>query len=79
MNYSFFNDFIVTVARKASHTTVVTATITMIYVLDMAQLVIDWQLAKFIFVDDGETRKDKYFTIASVPVWESNARGICKC
>ena len=62
MNCSFFNDLIVIVTRKVSQARVLTATITMLYLLNMAQLAIEWQLLNSSFVDSGETRETIFIT-----------------
>ena len=55
MNSIFFNDLMVIVTRKGSQATIVTATITMLYLLSIAQLAIAWQQLQSNFVDSGET------------------------
>ena len=57
MNCGFFNDLIIIATRKASQARVVTATITMLYLLTVAQLAIQWQLLQLSFVDSGETHE----------------------
>ena len=52
----FYNDLIVIVTKKASQARVVTATITMLYLLSIAQLAIQWQVIQSGLVD-GETRE----------------------
>ena len=70
-------DLIVIVTRKASQATVVTATITMIYLLNVAQLAIQWQLLQSSFVDSGETRKTIFITTFFNPVWATLASQCC--
>jgi len=77
MNSSLLNDLIVIVTRKASHATVVTATITMIYVLNVAQLAIQWQLLQSSFVDNGETRETIFITTFLNPAWATLASQCC--
>ena len=65
----FFNDLIIIVTRKASQARVVTATITMLYLLSIAQLAIQWQVSQSIFVDNGETRETIFIKTFFGPVW----------
>ena len=65
----FFNDLIIIVTKKGSQTTVVTATITMLYLLSIAQLAILWQLLKWGFVDSGETRETIFVATYFTPAW----------
>ena len=67
MDCSFFNDLIIVVTRKTSHARVVTATITMLYLLSITQLAIQWQLLKLSFVDSGETRETIFITTTFSP------------
>ena len=73
----FFNDLIVIVTRNASQATVVTATITMLYLLNMAQLAIQWQLLQSSFVDNGETRGEIFITTFFNPAWATLASQAC--
>ena len=72
------NDLIVIIVkRKASQAAVVTATITMLYLLNMVQLAIQWQLLKSSFVDNGETRKKIFITTYLNPAWATLASQAC--
>ena len=74
---SFFkNDLAVVVTRKASQATIVTATITLLYLLSMAQLAIVWQELQSSFVDSGETRETIFITTFFSPVWAGLASNI---
>ena len=57
--------------RKGSQATVVTATITMLYLLSIAQLAVAWQQLQLNFVDsvNGETRETIYTAIFEAPGW----------
>ena len=57
LNCSFLMILIIIVTRKTAQTRVVTATITALYLLNMAQLALAWQLSQSIYVDNGETRE----------------------
>ena len=63
--------------RKASQARVVTTTITMLYLLSIAQLAIQWQLLQSSFVDNGETRKTIFLTTFFNPVWATLASVGC--
>ena len=63
--------------KKASQATVVTATITMLYLFNMAQLAIQWQLLQSRFVDSGETRKTIFITTYFNPEWATLASQGC--
>jgi len=76
INWSFFNDLIIVVTRKTSHTRVVTATITMIYLLNTGQLALEWRLLQSAFVDSGETRNTIYIASRSSD-WVGFASQIC--
>ena len=65
----FFNDLIVIVTRKGSQARVVTATITMLYVLSMAQLAIVWQQLQWSFVDSGVTRETIFIASFVGQIW----------
>ena len=77
VNCSFFTDLIVIVTRKAFKATVVIATITMLYLLNMVQLAIQWQLLQLSFVDSGETRKTIFLTTFFNPAWATLASQGC--
>ena len=77
MNCTFFNDLTVIVTRKASQARIVTATITMLYILNMAQLAIQWQLLQSSFVDSGETRETIFLTTFFNPAWATLASQGC--
>ena len=65
----FLNDLIIVVTRKGSQARVVTATITMLYLLSIAQLAIAWQQLQLSFVDSGETRETIYTATFNTPAW----------
>ena len=65
------------VIRKASQARVVIATITMLYVFNMVQLAIQWQLLKSSFVDSGDTRKTIFITTFHNPTWAVLASQAC--
>ena len=73
----FFYDLIIIVTRKGSQATVVTATITMLYLLSITQLAIAWQLLQSSFVDNGETRETIFITTFNNPVWVIPASVAC--
>jgi len=74
---AFFVDSIVIVTRKASQATVVIATITVIYLLNIAQLAIQWQLLQSSFLDNGETREKIFITTFLNPAWATLASQGC--
>ena len=76
-NFHFFNDLIIIVTRKGSHARIVTATITMLYLLSIAQLAIAWQLSQSSFVDSGETREAIFIATLDSPVWTTLAADGC--
>ena len=55
--------------RRGSQARVVTATITMLYFLSMAQLAIWWQLLQSSDVESGETRETIYIANCFTPAW----------
>ena len=55
--------------RKTSQTRVVTATITVLYLLNIAQLAVTWQASQSIYVDNGETRKTIFNATLVPPAW----------
>ena len=71
----FYDDLIVIVTKKASQARVVTATITMLYLLSIAQLAIQWHLFQWTFVDNAETR-ETIFIATYDPGWSLLA---CQC
>ena len=73
----FFNDLTVIVTRKGSQARVVTATITMLYLLSIAQLPIQWQVLQWGFVDNGETRETIFMASANTPPWVELASNGC--
>ena len=73
----FFYDLIIIVTRKGSQATVVTATITMLYLINMAQPAIQWQLLQSSFVDSGETQETIFITNYFNPPWAQLAMGSC--
>ena len=77
MNCSFFNDITAIVTRKASQATVVTATITMLYLLNVAQQAIQWQQLQSSFVDSGETRETIFVATYFNPAWSILASQGC--
>ena len=77
MDCSFFNDLIIVVTRKTSHARVVTATITMLYFLSMAQLAIWWQLLQSSDVESGETRETIFIASFNTPAWAELASYGC--
>jgi hypothetical protein len=64
------------VTRKTSQTRIVTATITMLYLLNMAQLAIQWRLLQLNFVDNGETR-ERIFVENFASAWAALASQSC--
>ena len=70
----FFNDLIVIVTRKAR---VVTATLTMLYLLSLAQLAIWWQELQWSFVDNGEARETIFIATWYNPTWVPLASDSC--
>ena len=60
---------IVIVTRKTSQTRVVTATITVLYLLNIAQLAMTWQVSQLIYVDSGETRETIFNATFFPPAW----------
>jgi len=72
----FCNDLIIIVTRKTSQTRVVTATITMLYLINTGQLAIQWLLLKITFVDSGETRKTIFIATFFSPDWVALATTI---
>ena len=81
MNCGFFNDLIIIATRKASQARVelVTATITMLYLLTVAQLAIQWQLLQLSFVDSGETHETIFINniFTGSLAWVTLALGSC--
>ena len=74
----FFNDLIGIVTRKGSQAIVVTATITMLYLLSITQLAIQWQVLQWSFVDNGETRETIFIAnYYSIPAWAQLASAVC--
>ena len=74
----FQNDFIVKVTRKGSQTRVVTGTITMLYLLSIAQLAMEWQKLQWSLVDSGETRETIFIaTYYLTPTWAQFASAGC--
>ena len=74
----FFNDLTVIVTRKGSQARVVTATITMLYLLSIAQLAIQWQVLQWGFVDNGKTRETIFMASANTtPLWAKLASNGC--
>ena len=75
------SDLTVIVTRKASRARVVTATITMLYLLSISQLAIEWQMLQWNFVDSGETRETMFITTYSTgcpaPAWVKLASNCC--
>ena len=65
----FFYDLIIVTRKPGSQAKVVTATITMLYLLSIAQLAIGWQLLQSSFLDSGETRETIFITAFYKPVW----------
>ena len=65
------------VTMKASQATFVTATITMLYLLSIAQLAIEWQLLQSSFVDGGETRESIFIATFFNPAWTHLAGEVC--
>ena len=63
--------------RKGSQATIVTATITMLYVLSTAQLAIQWQQLQSNFVDSGETRETIFIASFNTPAWAELASYGC--
>ena len=61
--------------RKGSQARVVIATITMLYLLSMAQLAIEWHLLQWSLVDNGETRQSIYLTTFLSPTWAEFTSG----
>jgi len=49
----------------------------MLYLLNIAQLAIQWQLLQSSFVDNGETRKTIFITTFFNPVWATLASQSC--
>ena len=77
MNCSFFYDLITIVTRKGSQARVVTATITMLYLLSIAQLAIQWQVIQSGLVD-GETREAIFnAAVFNNPAWTHLAGEVC--
>ena len=54
-----------------------TATITMLYLLSIAQLAIVWQLLQSGFVDSGETRETIFNATYYSPAWAALAANGC--
>ena len=73
----FFNDLIVIVTRKGSQARVVTATITMLYLLSITQLALQWQTLQSNFVDSGQTRETIFIASFFTPVWAELASYGC--
>ena len=69
VNWSFFNDLIIIVTKKGSQARVVTATITMLYLLSIVQLAIVWQEFQLSFVDSRETRETIFMATFYNPPW----------
>jgi hypothetical protein len=65
------------VTRKTSQATTVIAAVTMLYLLNTAQLAIQWQLIKSSFVDSGETRATIFLTTFFNPAWATLASQGC--
>ena len=63
--------------RKGSQARVVTATITMLYLLSITQLALQWQTLQSNFVDSGETRETIFMTTYSGPPWIQLALESC--
>ena len=63
--------------RKASQARVVTATITMLYLLSIAQLAIWWQQLQWSFVDSGETHEAIFIASFFTPAWATLAGASC--
>jgi ABC-type sugar transport system permease subunit len=57
------------VTRKTSQTRVVTGTITALYLLNMAQLALTWQVSQSIYMDSEETRKTIFNATFFTAVW----------
>ena len=55
--------------KEGSQARVVTATITMIYLLSIAQLALAWQLLQLCFSDSGGTRETIFIATLQGPVW----------
>ena len=72
-----FNNLIIIVTRKGSQARVVTATITMLYLLSIAQLAIAWRLLQLSFIDSGETRGTIFIASFLSPAWCSLASVAC--
>ena len=65
----FLNDLNIIVTRKGSQAAVVTAAITILYLLSIAQLAIAWQQLQSSFIDSGDTRETIFITTLSPPAW----------
>ena len=76
INCSFLMILIIIVTRRTSQTRVVTATITVLYLLNMAQLALSWQLSQSIYVDSGETRKTIFNATFFTAPWATFASQI---
>ena len=73
----FFNDLLVVVTRKGSQARVVTASITMLYLLSVARLAIEWRLLQSSFVNSGETRETIFIATFVPPGWATVASDAC--
>ena len=73
----FFNDLIIIVTRKGFQATVVIASITVLYLLSMAQLAIGWQMLQSSFVNSGETRASIFIATFFTPAWAQLTSDAC--
>ena len=73
----FFNDLTVIVTRKGSQARVVTATITILYLISIIQLAIVWQQLQWSLVDSGETRETIFTASFHSPLWAELASNGC--
>lgn len=65
------------VSRKPSRSWIVLGTITMLYVVYVLQIAVEWFLLRRALVDDGQTQESAFAAALSSPGWNTLLNDIC--